>query len=60
MKTYELSVFIRLISDHIMMHVFTIEVDRPLRWVKEHADEMAQSFLTGVVKTYCALGVKEI
>lgn len=59
MKTYELSVFFALISGAIVVHVFSIEVSKPISWVKEHADEMAVKFFPGVVKNYCALMVKE-
>ena len=59
MKTYELSVFIRLITGNIAVHVFQIQVAQSIAWVKEHADEMACKFLTGVIKNYCALNVKE-
>jgi hypothetical protein len=59
MKTYELSVFLRLISDAVVVHVFQIKVEQPIEWVKKNADEMAAKFLTGAVKNYCALMVKE-
>lgn len=60
MKTYELSIFIPLISGAIMVHVFQINVAQSIARVKEHADEMAATFLTGAVKNYCALNVREI
>lgn len=59
MKTYELSVFIRLITGNIVVHVFQIQVAQSIAWVKEHADEMACKFLTGAIENYCALNVKE-
>ena len=59
MKTYELSVFVRLISDAVVVHVYQIKVAQPIEWVRKNADEMAQKFLTGAVKNYCALMVTE-
>jgi len=60
MKTYELSVFFALISGAITVHVFQIQVDKPISWVKSNADELAKKCCSGVVKNYCALNVAEI
>lgn len=58
--TYELGVYIRLITDVLELHIFTLEIDQPLTWVKSHADELASRCLTGAVKKYCALHVAAV
>lgn len=59
MKTYELSVFIRLITEDIVVHVFQIQVAQTIAWVKEHADEITGKAIPDGFKNYCALNVKE-
>lgn len=58
---YRLSVFFRLISDAVVVHVLLLKVPMALAWVKEHADEIAQmQFANSAVKNYCALNVEEV
>lgn len=49
---YGLSVFIPLDPRHLpaahVVHVFGVEVDKPLAWMRDHADELAAKLVPGV------------
>lgn len=58
MARYELTVITPAPAGCSVMHVFEIEVDKPLNWVREHADEMASTFNGGSMRHYNALNVR--
>ena len=55
MSAYLVSVFSPLPYDHILVNVLTVQVDRPIEWMKQHADELAQKRFPGL--KYIALNV---
>lgn len=60
MSRYELTVICPLQSGGSVVHIFEIECDRPLSWVREHADEMANTFNAGAMRHYNALNVRKL
>lgn len=60
MSRYELTVITPAPAGCSVMHVFEIEVEQPLSWVREHADEMAATFNGGAMRHYNALNVRAL
>lgn len=54
---YRISVFLPVSNTHVV-HVFDIDVARPLAWVRQHADELAVKCLPSAVGRYNALMVE--
>ena len=52
----KLSVFVPLNNGGTKIHIFDVEADQSLSWFKNHADEMASTFVPGV--QYNALNVE--
>lgn len=46
---YAVSVFFPLPLGHALVHVLSVQVDRPIEWMKQHADELAAQRFPGRV-----------